>query len=167
MTVNMPIDSDPQQQKAASPQDVVVRSSSRYRSKPVPSVLAIAAPSHSKRLAQHASLFRGTIPSARVVFDRASRRWPAFDVPFSGSVVGGHNARAQLSLPCWGANPGVRVGSVRAWSRCGHTLIRPHMRQHLGGKSCVGAQPQLALACAASDNRSPKLDAFGPTWLQR
>jgi hypothetical protein len=158
---------DTQQQVAASRRMLRAGQRQRYRSNPVPSVLAIAAPSHSKRLAQHASLFRGTIPSARVVFERASRRWPAFGVHSSGSVVGGHSARAQLALPCWGANLGTLVGSVRAWSCCGHTPIQPHMRQHRGGKSCVGVQPQLALASAASDNRSPKLDAFGPTWLQR
>ena len=161
------MDSDSQQQEAASPRVVVRRSSSRYRSKEVPRFLAIAATLRSKRLAQLAPPFRGTIPNARVVFELASRRWPAFGVPSSGSVVGGHSACAQLSRPRWGANPGTPTGSVRAWSRCGHTLIQPHMRRHRGGKSRVGVQPQLALACAASDNRSPKLDAFGPTWLQR
>ena len=124
----------------------------------MPSVLAIAAPSRFKRLAQHASLFWGAIPSVRVVFELASRRWPAFGVPSSGRVVGGHSARAQLALPCWGANPGTRVGSAPVWSRSGHTLIQPHMRQHLGGKSCVGAQSLWALASAASDNRSANTD---------
>ena len=144
---------DTQQQVAASRRMLRAGQRQRYRSKEVPRFLAIAATFRSKRLAQLASLFWGTIPSARAVFERASRRWPAFGVPSSGCVVGGHSARAQLALPCWGSNPGARVGSAPVWSRSGHIQIQPRTRERHGGKSCVSALPWLALASAASDNR--------------
>lgn len=131
----------------------VLRLTLRYRSKTVPRVLAIAATFSSKRLAQLASLFWGTIPSARAVFERASRRWPAFGVLSSGRVVGGHSARAQLAVPCWGSNPCAQVGSAPVWSSADHIQIQPRTRERHGGKSCVSALPWLALASAASDNR--------------
>lgn len=121
-----------------------------------PSVSARAG-SRSSRFAQLASLLWGTIPSARAGLTQALWRWLALPARFC-TVVGVGSAGAQPASLRWGPIVGARKIGAPVWSRSGQARIQPPTCEHLGGKWRLGAQPWLALASAASDNRSANTD---------
>ena len=121
-----------------------------------PSVSAWAG-SRSSGSAQLPSLLWGTIPSARAGLTPALRRWPALSA-LSCAVVGSRRAGAQPAPFFWGSSVGTRKIGAPAWSRSGHNRIQPHTCEHRGGKLRVSALPWLALASAASDNKSLDTD---------
>ncbi len=109
------------------------------------------------RFARLVSFLWGAIPSARDGLTRTSWRWPALSAR-SCAVVGVRGARAQAVSFLWGDSVGTRMTGAPAWSRSGRTRIQPLTREHPGGKLRVGELPWLALASAASDNKSANTD---------
>jgi hypothetical protein len=121
-----------------------------------PSVPA-GAGSRSSGFARLASLLWGTIPSARAGLTLALWRWPAL-FACSCKVVGVGRAGVQPTSLFWGPRVGTWKLGAPAWSRAGDIRIQPHICRHRGGKLRPGAPRWLALASAASDNRSLDTD---------
>jgi len=125
---NKSLDADTQHQAAASRRMLRAGQLRRYRSNVVSNVFAI---------------------EPRAV-------GAAFSV--SASALSRSRRFAQAASLFWGAGPGARAVGTPAWSHSGYSPIQPHTCRHRGGKLRFGASPSLALAGAASDNKSVQTD---------
>jgi hypothetical protein len=122
----------------------------------VASLVSERAVSRSKLFAPPASFLWG--PSREFGWGlRASCRRPALSTR-SAEAVGVRRTRAQPAPLFWGKDLGARMNGVPVLSRSGQFQIQPHTCGHRGGKLRFGAPSRLALASAASDNKSANTD---------